>query len=221
MESILSFIETHKAWFDAAQALSSVVSLTAWCLAVPMVIALWFRGSIGGISLGPIGFQIREAVKATAAAERAWRANEPSQRIDVRRIQDTVSPAFEPKIANNLIGKAVLWVDDNPANNRLGVRALRKLQLDVEQVESTEAALSAMEHRHFDLIISDMGRGSNMRAGYDLLKAVRSHDPKIPFFIFAGLDRPQFRHEAAELGAQLSTNDMLVLIDNVIKYLGR
>ena len=55
------------------------------------------------------------------------------------RIRAAVSRAFEPEVADNLIGKSVLWVDDNPANNELAVRALRKLQLEVEQATSTEA----------------------------------------------------------------------------------
>jgi len=43
---------------------------------------------------------------------------------------------------------------------------------------------------------------------------------EVPFFIFAGSDTPEFRREAAARGAQLSTNDMLELVDNVVKYLG-
>jgi DNA-binding NarL/FixJ family response regulator len=92
--------------------------------------------------------------------------------------------------------------------------------LDVEQAMSTESALAAMKRRHFDLVISDMGRGSDMRAGYGLLKAIRDQGNRVPFFIFSSSDNPEFRREAAELGAQLSTNDMLELIDHIIKYLG-
>jgi hypothetical protein len=65
-----------------------------------------------------------------------------------------------------------------------------------------------------------MGRGQDMRAGYDLLKQIRDRGSQVPFFIFAGSDRPEFRREAATQGAQLSTNDMLELIDQVVKYLG-
>jgi hypothetical protein len=43
---------------------------------------------------------------------------------------------------------------------------------------------------------------------------------KVPFFIFAGSDTAEFRREAAECGAQLLTNDMLELVDNVVKHLG-
>jgi hypothetical protein len=59
-----------------------------------------------------------------------------------------------------------------------------------------------------------------MRAGYGLLKLLREGGSKVPFFIFAGSDTPEFRREAAELGAQLSTNDMLELVDHVVKYVG-
>jgi CheY-like chemotaxis protein len=107
-----------------------------------------------------------------------------------------------------------------PPNNELAVRALRKLRLDVEQTTSTESALAAMKRRHFDLVISDMGRGSDMRAGYALLKAIRDQGKRVPFLIFSSSDKPEFRREAAERGAQLSTNDMLELIEHIIKYLG-
>ena len=73
---------------------------------------------------------------------------------------------------------------------------------------------------HFDLIISDMGRGANMRAGYELLEAVRRTRKDIPFLIFAGSDSRKFRQEGKERGALLSTNDMLELFDTVVQTLG-
>ena len=39
----------------------------------------------------------------------------------------------------------------------------------------------------------DMGRGRDMRAGYALLKAIREQGNRVPFFIFAGSDEPEFR----------------------------
>jgi CheY-like chemotaxis protein len=179
------------------------------------------KSRIETLSVGPFSFKMKqEAVAATANAARAWQSETAGQQIDVPRIRATVERAFVPQTLDNLTGKAVLWVDDIPANNELAVRALRKFNLDVEHATSTEAALAAMQRRPFDLVISDMGRGSDMRAGYGLLKTIRDHGSRVPFFIFAGSDTPVFRREAAELGAQLSTNDMLELIDNVVKYLG-
>ena len=55
----------------------------------------------------------------------------------------------------------------------------------------------------------------------DLPLVFRDQNNRVPFLIFAGSDRPEFRREAAEQGAQLSTNDMLELIDHIIKHLGK
>lgn len=223
MDAITGFIQANKGFIEAAQALNAVVSLAAWCFGGLLLYFAWRRNAIRSVSLGPINFQMQEAaVEAAAVAARDWQAKTTGSipPVDVGRIRETVSHAFSPETANKLIGKSVLWVDDNPNNNMLAVRALRRLQLDVEQVTSTELGLEAMKQRHFDLIISDMGRGSNMRAGYELLKAIRDHGSKVPFFIFAGADKPEFRREAASQGAQLSTNDMLELIDHTIKHLG-
>jgi len=219
MEAILNFIQAHKTYFDAAHALTSVVNLVGWCAAAVILVSA--RRRIESLSFGPFTFKLKqEAVEAATIAARAWQATVPDQKIDVPRIRATVEKAFAPEVANNIIGKSILWVDDNPANNLFAVRALRKLNLDVEQTTSTEAAIAAIERRSFDLVISDMGRGQDMRAGYDLLKQIRDRGSQVPFFIFAGSDRPEFRREAATQGAQLSTNDMLELIDQVVNYLG-
>ena len=219
MQDLIQFIQANKPYFDVAHALSSVINLIAWCLAIILLFAALRRGRIESISLGPIGVRMQEAVQATASAARAWKEGNPKA-VNVPRIRATVSRAFEPEILDNMTGKSILWVDDNPGNNRLAVRALRKFNLEIEQVTSTEAALALLDKRNFDLVISDMGRGANMRAGYELLQLIRESGNEVPFFIFAGQDRPEFRREAAARGAQLSTNDMLELIDNVVKYLG-
>ncbi len=222
MEEVLIFVQTHKLYVDAAHALSSIVNLLGWCLGSLLLFRAWRRNAIRSVSVGPINFQMQEAaVEAAAVAARDWQAKMPKQKIDVPRIRATVGRAFAPKTADILIGKSILWVDDNPSNNKLAVRALKKLQLDIEQATSTESGLDAMQRRHFDLVISDMGRGADMRAGYNFLKAIRDQGNQVPFLIFAGSDSPAFRREASELGAQLSTNDMLVLIDHVVDHLGK
>jgi CheY-like chemotaxis protein len=220
MEFLLSFIQAHKPYFDAAHALSSVVNLIGWCLGLILLCVAWRRQGIRSVTVGPVNFQMQQAaVEATAVAARNWQAQVPTQKVDVDKIRSTVARAFTPTAIEHLIGKSILWVDDNPSNNELAARALRRMQLDVEQVTSTEAGLAAMQHRHFDLIISDMGRGTNMRAGYELLDAIRRTNPQLPFLIFAGSDTPEHRREAQDRGAQLSTNDMLELIDTTIKLL--
>jgi CheY-like chemotaxis protein len=222
IEAAVSFIQAHKPYFDAAHAMSSVVNLIGWTIGGFVLAAAWRRNAIQSVQVGPLNFRMQEAaVEAAATAARDWQAKSPSQKVDVPRIRATIEKAFSPAVADNLIGKSILWVDDNPQNNLLAVRALTKLQLEIEQVTSTEFGLAAMQRRHFDLIISDMGRGDNMTAGYELLAAVRAKNPSVPFLIFASADTPEYRRDAKARGAQLSTNDMLELIDTVVAHLGR
>jgi DNA-binding NarL/FixJ family response regulator len=61
--------------------------------------------------------------------------------------------------------------------------------------------MAAFKRRKFDLVISDMDRGDDMRAGYSLLKLLLDRGSKVPFFIFAGSDTPEYRREAAKRGA--------------------
>jgi CheY-like chemotaxis protein len=221
MEFFLSFIQANKPYFDMAQAVSSVVNLFAWCLALILLVLALRKNRIESLSVGPFSFRMlkEEAVVATATASRAWQSV-TGEKVDIPRVRATVDRVFTPETLNNLTGKAILWVDDNPANNELAVRALRKFGLDIEQATNTEAAMGTLRRRKFDLVISDMGRGADMRAGYGLLELLRESGSKVPFFIFAGSDTPEFRRDAAARGAQLSTNDMLELVDNVVKYLG-
>jgi CheY-like chemotaxis protein len=221
MESVLSFVQAYRPYFEVAQAFSSVVNLFAWLLALFLLVIALRKNRIESLTVGPFAFRMmkEEAIVATATASRAWQSAS-GEKVDVPRIRATLDRVFTPETVNNLTGKAVLWVDDNPTNNELAVRALRKFGLNIEQVTNTEAATAAFQRRKFDLVISDMGRGDDMRAGYGLLKLLRDGGSKVPFFIFAGSDMPEFRREAAERGAQLSTNDMLELVDNVAKYLG-
>jgi CheY-like chemotaxis protein len=221
MEGVLSFVQAHKPYFEVAQALSSVANLFAWLLALLLLVIAILKNRIESLAVGPFSFKMlkEEAVVATAAASRAWQS--PSgENVDVPHIRDTVDRVFTPQALNNLTGKAILWVDDKPDNNELAVRALRKFGLDIEQAISTEAGMAAFRRRRFDLVISDMGRGDDMRAGYGLLKSLRDSGSKVPFFIFASSDKPEFRREAAERGAQLSTNNLLELVDHIVQHLG-
>lgn len=221
MQGIVSFVQANKSLFDVAQAISSIVNLFAWLLALTLLVAALRKNRIDALSVGPFSFRMKkeEAIVATAAASRAWQSISGGQ-VNVSRIRQTLDRAFTPKTAEHLTGKAVLWADDNPANNELAVRAFTKLGLDIVQAASTDAAIEALQRRRFDLVISDMGRGEDMHAGYDLLGRIRASGNNVPFFVFAGSDKPEYRKEAAERGAQLSTNDMLELVDRVVKTLG-
>jgi CheY-like chemotaxis protein len=221
-EAFLTYVAQNRPMFDAAEAMSAVINILGWTLGGVLLWRAWLRGGIRSVNVGPLRIQLQEeAMTAAAVAARDWQAKSGEGGIDMGRLRSTVERAFEPQMTDRLIGRSILWVDDNPANNELAMRALRKLLVDVVQVTSTQAALATLASRTFDLVISDMGRGDDMRAGYDLLAQIRGRGLTIPFFIFSSEDRPDYRVEAKRQGAQLSTNDMLELIDGVISTLGK
>lgn len=222
MDALLGFIQANRPYVDAAHALSSVINIVGWVIGGILLTIAWRRNTIRSFTVGPVNFQMQEAaVEATATAARDWQAKVPSKTFDLSRIRETISRAFTPAVIDNMTGRSVLWVDDRPFNNELVVRALRKLHLSVELAPSTEHALEMMQRRHFDLVISDMGRGDNTRAGYELLEAIRRNGNDVPFLIFSSGDNPRFRQEALDRGAQLSTNSVIELLDVIIEHLGK
>lgn len=102
--------------------------------------------------------------------------------------------------------KRVLWVDDRPHNNVFERRALESLGLQITLATSTDEALVQLSQSQFDVIVSDMGRPSDPRAGYTLLNALRSKGNATPFIIYAGSKAPEHLAEAKEKGAQGCTN---------------
>ena len=90
MQSFLEFVQTHKLWFDAAEALSSIISIVGWLLGAVILTIAWRRNAIRSVNVGPFGFQIRDAVTAAATAARDWHAKDDKSSINVNKIQETV-----------------------------------------------------------------------------------------------------------------------------------
>lgn len=111
----------------------------------------------------------------------------------------------------------ILWVDDRPNNNIHERAAFESMGFEFTLALSTDEALSTLSNRDFDAIISDMGRKEGPREGYKLLDAIRTAQNSIPFFIYAGSNAPERKAEAAERGAQGSTNSAQELFDLITK----
>jgi CheY-like chemotaxis protein len=115
--------------------------------------------------------------------------------------------------------RRILWVDDRPGNNTYERQVFESLGLTFDLALSTEEALEQLSSSRYGAIISDMGRREGPREGYRLLDAVRASDRITPFFIYAGSNAPQHKREAAEHGAQGSTNRANELVDMVTQAL--
>jgi CheY-like chemotaxis protein len=115
--------------------------------------------------------------------------------------------------------RRILWVDDRPNNNTYERQVFESLGLTFDHALSTDEALERLSSSRYGAIISDMGRREGPREGYRLLDAVRAFDTNTPFFIYAGSNAPEHKREAAEHGAQGSTNRANELVDMVTQAL--
>jgi CheY-like chemotaxis protein len=113
--------------------------------------------------------------------------------------------------------KQILWVDDRPENNMYERNAFEAMGFRFTLAVSTNEALEILSRQRFAAVISDMGRREGQREGYVLLDALRRRGDQTPFFIYAGSNAPNHKREAAEHGAQGSTNHAQELFDMVMR----
>jgi len=90
--------------------------------------------------------------------------------IDVR---DAVKEPFWLK--QGFEGLRVLWVDDQMTENRDLVTSLEALGAYVESAADGEEMWARLEKGRFDVLVSDIGRGSNPQAGFEELERAQ-HD---------------------------------------------
>ncbi|MGB5972000.1 MAG: response regulator, partial [Nodosilinea sp.] len=116
---------------------------------------------------------------------------------------------------------SILWVDDRPNNNIYERRALEALGISLVAATSTDEALKHLSRKRFDVIISDMGRPPDPRAGYTLLDKLQAAGDKTPFIIYAGSRASKHVAESRQRGALGCTNNANGLFEMVLLALGR
>jgi CheY-like chemotaxis protein len=89
-------------------------------------------------------------------------------------------------IAPVVEGASILWVDDNPANNRNECRLLGALGASVEQVRSTQEVLDCLARqlarKPYDLLLSDIKRDGVADAGLQMLGRLPPGAPPVVFY---------------------------------------
>ena len=78
----------------------------------------------------------------------------------------------------------VLWVDDHPVNNRLEVELFKERGIAVHLAENTADALKLLAVNHYDLVISDLGRGEDRLAGLKMTQAMTQRGSNVPVIIY-------------------------------------
>jgi CheY-like chemotaxis protein len=158
---------------------------------------------------------------AAAGIAREDAAASPEAQIDHVKEATQIVEEITPNTFRRARGARVLWVDDRPGNNVLERRSLEALGLNFVLSLSTDDALEKLKAEPFDVIISDMGRPPDTRAGYTLLDKLRAAGNHTPFIIYAGSRSPEHQAEARQHGAMGSTNRPTELFELVLEALNQ
>jgi CheY-like chemotaxis protein len=223
---------------ELANAAADLLGALAWPL-VFLVVALTFRDSLRGFldNLATISFKAG-GVEATASRQREIEAavavgiatsekspSGSSGEVDPAEVASEVSGALLDDRGNrDFQGRRALWVDDYPSNNTLERQALEALGLRFTLAKTTDEALRELVRRDFDLVISDMGRPPDNRAGYTLLDEVQKLGLRVPYIIYAGSRAPEHVEEARQRGAFGCTNlphELISLVARALQNGGR
>jgi pentatricopeptide repeat protein len=114
----------------------------------------------------------------------------------------------------------ILWVDDTPSQNRFERTALENMGMVVDLCTSTAPALEQLRNRGpYDVVISNMAREGDVRAGYTLLEQMRHRGDRTPFVVYSESDLPEHFDEAVRRGAVGSTPHPQELVDMVLHAL--
>jgi CheY-like chemotaxis protein len=212
---------------DSAAKLTGVV---AWPLLVGFVLVRFgpalksFFESLGEFSVKGAGFEATakrkaEAAAALAAATAARPSTSDELPRDPRAAAEIVSQAVTPQVIRKAERALILWVDDRPQNNVYERQSLEALGARFIIAKSTDEALALLRSQNVDVVISDMGRPPDARAGYTLLSALRGGGNRVPYIIYAGSNSAEHKAEARENGAQGSTNRASELFEYVLSAL--
>lgn len=210
-------------------AIAQLVGVLVWPAAL-VFFFVYFRNSLRGFisNLGELNIKTPgieatakrrvEAAAAIGAAEaaRASVDGAATATVDPRDIAEALP---SPRTQRRLQGSRILWVDDRPDNNLLERKALEALGIEIDLSTSTTDALEKIRRRSYDLIISDMGRPPDSRAGYTLLDNLREAGDNTLFIIYASSRAAEHVKEARQHGAIGATNSPQELISMVTKAL--
>lgn len=106
----------------------------------------------------------------------------------------------------NLKVRSLLWVEDTPENSALIISQMEKRKINIRIARSTEQAMSELQSKTFDLVITDMGRlekgdfFKNPTAGLELLRQIDQLDKPVPVLVYTSR-QGQVRDEVLKLGA--------------------
>ncbi|MFE5403022.1 P-loop NTPase fold protein [Streptomyces sp. NPDC056580] len=112
-----------------------------------------------------------------------------------------------PGSSTPYLGFHVLWVDDNPQGNGLHVQRLEARGARVWLASDDQEAERVLAGTRVDLLLSDVGRGTDSDAGFVALRRWRdSGRYRGPAIFYTGRITPNRVEQSDRLGAQITTS---------------
>ena len=158
------------------------ISACLLVLAIFLVLRFSFPDQIGGLLDRMTGMRVEVSAEGVALEFMA-KAVEEKEAAAVDRADLTATAA-------QIQGPVkVLWVDDNPLNNRYEAQALRALGASIDFATSNAEAITYARSDRYDILISDIGRPPPQGAtdGLDLpqrLSAAGTLPPHVLYYVF-------------------------------------
>ena len=218
------------------EALTKLLGVLVWPALLAFVLVRFgpalkeFFSSLGEFTFKGGGFEAtakRKQAEAAAALVAASVARPDANTTpesaarDAKEAAAVVAESVNARVIRRASEATALWVDDRPSNNIFERQSLEALGVSFVLATSTEEALDRLAKHKFDVIISDMGRPPDPRAGYTLLEKLRASGNQTPFVIYAGSNAPEHKAEARSRGALGCTNRASELFGYVLAALNR
>jgi CheY-like chemotaxis protein len=83
-------------------------------------------------------------------------------------------------------GASILWFDDRSETLVNEIKMFSQLGVDVEVASTLEDVLVKMKNQNFDIVISDIDRGSDDKNGVETLKEIVKNGYDVPTIFYIG-----------------------------------
>lgn len=138
---------------------------------------------------------------------------------NLQKDHEITEPSKEKK--PKLFKRKVLWVDDYPSNNEAIIDLYRQQGVEFDLALNTSQALDYLSNEEYNLVISDIGRGSEPDAGVRMIREIKRHFGSSPPILIFSSDETisSFGGSAKKEGASLITSSTRNLVLKMTKVL--
>jgi CheY-like chemotaxis protein len=197
---------------EFVQILQTLPSLL-W-IALAFLIVAWFRpqiatrlGSLSSIKL-PGGTEAQFTAAVANAAETKNVAIPSMAQARLTRRAAANATVFR--------GARVLWIDDNPNWIAAEKQALQALGIHVDVAHMNRDAVQLLGQQPHDLLISDMSREGDPRAGLKFLSELRSMQHPEPVIFYVGHVDPERGTPAHAFGITDRPDELLDYVMDIL-----